>query len=159
MDIRTGFGYDIHRLKEGSFLLLAGEKVPSPLTEVAHSDGDILLHALSQSLLSALGLEDIGTYFPDNQEKTKGMNSIDILNFALAKLKENHYLISNVAVDIVLEKPKLSPYKGQLKKALSKLINLPNDRIAVHANTSEKVGPVGEGKAIEVYCQTLIYKN
>jgi len=87
------------------------------------------------------------------------MNSIDILNFALAKLKENHYLISNVAVDIVLEKPKLSPYKEQLKKALSKLINLPNDRIAVHANTSEKVGPVGEGKAIEVYCQTLIYKN
>ncbi|MFA6861007.1 MAG: 2-C-methyl-D-erythritol 2,4-cyclodiphosphate synthase [Bacilli bacterium] len=159
MDIRVGYGYDIHRLEKGEYLLLAGEKIPSPYKTVAHSDGDILLHALSQSLLSAVGLEDIGTYFPDSKESTLGLDSKNILAFALGKVKEAGYQISNTVIDIVLEKPKLLPYKSTIKKAVSHLLNLDESRIAVHANTSEKVGPVGKEEAITVTVTTLVIKN
>jgi 2-C-methyl-D-erythritol 2,4-cyclodiphosphate synthase len=159
MDIRTGFGYDIHRLREGDHLLLGSVRVPASITEEAHSDGDIVLHALSQAILASLGLEDIGTYFPDSSKATEGMDSTKILAFALSKMKEQGYALGNVSVTILLEKPKLFPDKPRIRKALAALLGIGEDRIAVHANTGEKVGPVGEGKAIVVYAEVLIKKD
>ncbi len=156
MDIRTGFGYDIHTLKPGSSIRLGGVDIPSDYSIVAHSDGDLVYHALAQAVFSSLGLEDIGTYFPDTSSSTLNMDSVLLVEESLKQLKIKGYTISNVVVDIVTEVPKLKPFKKEIKSSLAKLLGLKEDRIAVHANTSEKVGPVGEKKAIECYCQLLI---
>lgn len=156
MDIRTGFGYDIHTLKEGDHILLGGVRIPSSYQTVAHSDGDLVYHALAQAIFSSLGLEDIGTYFPDTSASTSGMDSSLLVKRALTEMKERNYSLSNVVIDIVTEVPKLKPYKESIKESVSKLLDLDKNRIAVHANTSEKVGPVGEKRAIECYCQLLI---
>lgn len=156
MDIRTGFGYDIHTLKPGTSIRLGGVDIPSEFSIVAHSDGDLVYHALAQAIFSSLGLEDIGTYFPDTSTKTLNMDSILLVKESLDQLHKKGYSISNVVVDIVTEVPKLKPYKSAIKSSIATLLGLKEDRIAVHANTSEKVGPVGEKKAIECYCQLLI---
>lgn len=160
MDIRTGFGYDIHALSpiKGHFLL-AGVEIQGDYSIVSHSDGDIVYHSLSNAILSSLGMEDIGFYFPDNKEETKGMNSLDILNFALSEMKKRGYEIKNAVIDIVLERPKLLPYREAIKKNLSLALYLPLDRIGLSANTNEKLGPVGESKAIVVYSNVLIDKK
>ena len=160
MDIRTGFGYDIHRLVEGEYLLLGRIRVPSSCMIDAHSDGDIVLHAVSQALYSAIGEEDIGTHFPDTVNETKGMDSAQLLISAVHDVEKAGFQLSNLVVTIVLEKPKLKDYKEQIKKSLSHLLGMESSRIAVHANTSERLGAVGEGKAIECYSLvTLIKEN
>ena len=144
--IKTGFGFDIHRLEEEGSFPLAGVSIKGKKV-IAHSDGDILLHALSNAILSALGKEDIGTYFPDNEAKTKDRNSKDILLFAIEERKKKHYHLNNIAVTILLEKPKLSPYKVQIKKSLCSLLQLEEENVSILANTREKLGPIGEEKA------------
>ena len=144
--IKTGFGFDIHRLEEEGSFPLAGVSIQGKKV-IAHSDGDILLHALSNAILSELGKEDIGTYFPDNEAKTKDRNSKDILLFAIEERKKKHYHLNNVAVTILLEKPKLSPYKAQIKKSLCSLLQLEEENVSILANTREKLGPIGEEKA------------
>lgn len=144
--IKTGFGFDIHRLEEEGSFPLAGVRIQGKKV-IAHSDGDILLHALSNAILSALGKEDIGTYFPDNEAKTKDRNSKDILLFAIEERKKKHYHLNNIAVTILLEKPKLSPYKVQIKKSLCSLLQLEEENVSILANTREKLGPIGEEKA------------
>lgn len=156
MDIRTGFGYDIHTLKKGNGMTLGGVMVQSEYSIVAHSDGDLVFHALAQAIFASLSMEDIGTYFPDTSNTTEGMDSSLLVRRALDEMKKRGYSFGNVVIDIVTEVPKLKPYKAMIKKSVSKLLSLDIDRIAVHANTSEKVGPVGEKKAIECYCQLLI---
>ena len=159
MDIRTGLGYDIHRLKEGNHLLLGGVLVPGTVAIDAHSDGDIVLHALSQAIFSSLGLEDIGSYFPDNLQSSLNLDSKKILSLALEKMNEKGYQLGNVTVAVILQRPKLKDYKRLIKSSLSHLLSLDEDRIAVHANTKEGVGEVGEGKAIEVLAEVLIKKD
>lgn len=144
--IKTGFGFDIHRLEEEGSFPLAGVSIQGKKV-IAHSDGDILLHALSNAILSALGKEDIGTYFPDNEAKTKDRNSKDILLFAIEERKKKHYHLNNIAVTILLEKPKLSLYKVQIKKSLCSLLQLEEENVSILANTREKLGPIGEEKA------------
>ena len=144
--IKTGFGFDIHRLEEEGSFPLAGVSIQGKKV-IAHSDGDILLHALSNAILSALGKEDIGTYFPYNEAKTKDRNSKDILLFAIEERKKKHYHLNNIAVTILLEKPKLSPYKVQIKKSLCSLLQLEEENVSILANTREKLGPIGEEKA------------
>lgn len=160
MDVRTGFGYDIHRLVEGEYLLLGRIRVPSPFMIDAHSDGDIVLHAVSQALYSAIGESDIGTHFPDNREETRGMDSSQLLLSALRDVESQGFRLSNLVVTIVLQEPKLKDFKESIKSSLSHLLGLESSRIAVHANTSERLGAVGEGKAIECYSLvTLIKEN
>ena len=144
--IKTGFGFDIHRLEEEGSFPLAGVSIQGKKV-IAHSDGDILLHALSNAILSALGKKDIGTYFPDNEAKTKDRNSKDILLFAIEERKKKHYHLNNIAVTILLEKPKLSPYKVQIKKSLCSLLQLEEENVSILANTREKLGPIGEEEA------------
>ncbi len=161
MDIRTGFGYDIHQLEmiEDSFILLGQVDVKGNFHIVSHSDGDIVLHSLSNAILSALGKEDIGYYFPDNKEETKDMSSLDILTFALGEMKKMGYHISNVVVDILLQKPKILPYRNQIKTNLSRFLGLDISRIGLSCNTGEHVDAVGESKAVVVYSQVLLIKD
>lgn len=158
MDIRTGFGYDIHRFDEnGEKFVLAGIELPEKKIN-AHSDGDCLYHSLANSILSALGLEDIGTYFPDTSDDTKGMDSADILSFALAQMEKREYVISNIVIDVILQNVKLKNYKVQIKNKLSEFMNLPTDRIAIHANTKEGLDAVGHDEAVEVYSTVCLLK-
>lgn len=161
MDILTGFGYDIHQLeeKENSFVLLAQTEVKGNLHIVSHSDGDVVLHSLSNAILSALGLEDIGYYFPDNKEETKNMCSLDILSFALTKMKEKGYRIGNIVVDILLQKPKILPYRTEIKQNLAKFLQLDISRIGLSCNTGEHVDAVGTSKAVVVYSQVLLFND
>lgn len=156
MDYRCGFGYDIHRLEPGDGLMLGGVKIPCTLSTVAHSDGDCLLHSLANAIFSSIGLDDIGTYFSNSSEDTLGMNSKTIVAKAMEKLKESGYKLSNAVVDINLEKPHISAYRDEIKKALSSLLGLPLERIAVHANTGEGLGSVGSGSAIVVYSMVCV---
>jgi 2-C-methyl-D-erythritol 2,4-cyclodiphosphate synthase len=156
-DIRTGFGYDIHRLEAGTEILLGGVRIPSAVATIAHSDGDIVCHALAQAILASLGLDDIGTYFPDTAKDTAKMDSTQIVRRALTEMTNKDYCLSNVSLAIVTETPKLMPYKHAIRDSLAKLLSLDSSRIAVHANTSEGVGPVGKKEAIEVYASVLVY--
>ncbi len=158
MDVRTGFGYDIHRFDEnGKRFVLAGIEIPGRKIK-AHSDGDCLYHSLSNAILSALGLEDIGTYFPDNQKDTEDVNSQDILSFSLAQMVQKGYEISNIVIDVQLQSIKLKDYKEEMKKHLSEVIGIDSTRIAIHANTKENLDAVGEDKAVVVYSNVCLIK-
>lgn len=161
MDIRTGFGYDIHRLEktESGFFYLGQVKIEGEFKVVAHSDGDVLLHSLSNAILSGLGREDIGYYFPDTKDETKNMCSLDILAFALAEMNKEGYKISNVVVDVLLEKPKLKPYRMMIKEKLSQFLNIDISRIGFACNTGERVDAVGNSQAVIVYSQVLLIKE
>ena len=142
MDIRVGFGEDAHRLAEGRALVLGGVTIPdSPRGAVAHSDGDVILHAVSDALLSALALGDIGQYFPDTDPQWKGMDSADIMRHCLGLLTEAGYRLGNIAVVITLDKPKLGPLRSQIAAHLAQLLQLPAQRVGVSFKTSEGLAP------------------
>lgn len=158
MDIRTGFGYDIHRFDEnGKRFVLAGVEIPGRKI-MAHSDGDCLYHSLSNAILSALGLEDIGTYFSDNRKDTEDISSEDILSFSLAQMVQKGFEISNVVIDVQLQNIKLKDYKEEMKTHLSEVIGIDTSRIAIHANTKENLDAVGEDKAVVVYSNVCLVK-
>lgn len=161
MDFRTGFGYDIHQLveKKDSFFLLSQVKIKGDYEIVSHSDGDVLLHSLSNAILSAIGKEDIGYYFPDNSTETENMCSTDILSYALQEMKKQGYHLSNVVIDVLLQKPKLKDYREEIKRKLSEYLSLDISRIGLAANTGEHVDAVGNSKAVVVYSQVLIIKE
>lgn len=157
-DFLVGFGYDIHRLCRGEYILLAGIKVKAEKRIVAHSDGDIVFHSLSQAILSALGKEDIGTYFPDYEKKTLNMDSSMIVSLAVKMMSEEGYRVNNVVIDIVLQSPKLKDYKEKIKEKISSVLSVDKKRVAINANTHERVDSVGKEKAIEVYSVVSLVK-
>ena len=154
----VGFGYDIHRLCRGEYILLAGIKVKAEKRIIAHSDGDIVFHSLSQAILSALGKEDIGTYFPDYEKKTLNMDSSMIVSLAVKMMSEEGYRVNNVVIDIVLQSPKLKDYKEKIKEKISFVLSVDKKRVAINANTHERVDSVGKEKAIEVYSVVSLVK-
>ena len=157
-DFLVGFGYDIHRLCRGEYILLAGIKVKAKKRIIAHSDGDIVFHSLSQAILSALGKEDIGTYFPDYEKKTLNMDSSMIVSLAVKMMSEEGYRVNNVIIDIVLQSPKLKDYKEKIKEKISSVLSVDKKRVAINANTHERVDSVGKEKAIEVYSVISLVK-
>ena len=157
-DFLVGFGYDIHRLCKGEYILLAGIKVKAEKRIIAHSDGDIVFHSLSQAILSALGKEDIGTYFPDYEKKTLNMDSSMIVSLAVKMMSEEGYRVNNVVIDIVLQSPKLKDYKEKIKEKISSVLSVDKKRVAINANTHERVDSVGKEKAIEVYSVISLVK-
>lgn len=157
-DFLVGFGYDIHRLCRGEYILLAGIKVKAEKRIIAHSDGDIVFHSLSQAILSALGKEDIGTYFPDYEKKTLNMDSSMIVSLAVKMMSEEGYRVNNVIIDIVLQSPKLKDYKEKIKEKISSVLSVDKKRVAINANTHERVDSVGKEKAIEVYSVISLVK-
>lgn len=159
---RVGFGIDTHAFyteDEGrpfiNFITLGGVRIPSEKILKAHSDGDVLTHALMDALLSAAGLRDIGYYFPDTDEKCKGAFSMDLLEEVLRLVHKQGLSPKNVSISILAETPRLSPYIEAIKESLSEALNLPENAIGVAAGTNEKLGYVGEGKGITVYATVL----
>ncbi len=154
---RVGFGVDTHAFgKEQNYITLCGVRVPSESGLVAHSDGDVAVHALMDALLSAAGKKDIGHYFPDTDEKWRGANSMEMLSEVLRILNADGLAAASVSIAIQAEKPRLAKYVSAMQETLSNALTLPCDRIGISAGTNEKLGYVGEGKGITVYAYVLL---
>ena len=154
--MRIGIGTDIHRLVEGRKLILGGVTIPSPVGELAHSDGDVLYHALSDAILGALALGDIGVHFPDSEESTLNLDSSEIVNFVYNKMDEKGYQIGNVDIIVTLEKPKLKNYIGAMRHNIARLLNTDIDNISIKACTNEGLDDVGHGLAVKVDVVVLL---
>ena len=148
----VGFGYDSHRLESGGNLIIGGVLVSDKIHPVAHSDGDALAHALIDALFGAAALGDIGEHFPDNSPEFKGADSMALLREAVSLVLNAGFKIINVDATIILEQPKLSPFKELIRNKLSEAVGLPLERISVKAKTNEKLDAIGRGEAIAAYC-------
>lgn len=158
MILRTGLGYDLHRLVTGRKLIIGGIEIPFEKGEDGHSDGDTLLHAITDALLGASGLGDIGSFFPPEDNKWKNADSIMLLKTVWKKIKENGWKINNIDCVIKLEKPKFIPYREKVIESIAKALNIDNNQIFVKAKTGEKLDSVGNGNAIEAWCSCILIK-
>jgi len=148
-EIRMGLGWDVHRLAEGRPLILGGVTVPSEFGLEGHSDADILAHAITDAILGAAALGDIGMHFPDTDPQWKGCDSLVFLRQALKLVQERGYRLVNVDTTVILEQPKLKEHRQAIRERLAKTLGLEVERVSVKFKTAEKVGPVGEGKSAE----------
>ena len=159
MDVRTGIGYDIHRLAPGRPLVLGGVTVPYSLGLAGHSDADCLLHALCDALLGAVGEDDIGSHFPDDDPANAGLSSERFVRRALDLVHTAGYVVSNVDCTLFAEKPRLGETKSAIRENLARMLALPRDRIAVKAKTGERVGAIGRGEAIAALVSVLVVRE
>jgi 2-C-methyl-D-erythritol 2,4-cyclodiphosphate synthase len=148
-EIRTGLGWDVHRLAEGRALILGGVTIPSEKGLEGHSDADILLHAITDAMLGAAALGDIGMHFPDTDPQWKGAGSAQFLEHAVALVREREWTLMNVDSTVILERPKLKDYRTAIRESVARVMGLELDRVSVKFKTAERVGPVGEGKSAE----------
>lgn len=155
---RTGFGFDVHQLEKqpNSFIRLAGIEIPSEYKVIAHSDGDVVLHALMDAILGAIGEEDIGHHFPPSDDKWKGIHSNKMLEIVLEMLGKRNGKIVNVDITVTCEQPRLTPYKSRMKEFLASTLAIPDDCISVKATTTEKMGFIGRGEGIAAFVNCLI---
>jgi 2-C-methyl-D-erythritol 2,4-cyclodiphosphate synthase len=148
-EIRTGLGWDVHRLAAGRPLILGGVTVPSEFGLEGHSDADILSHALTDALLGAAALGDIGMHFPDTDPRWKDADSAQFLAHAAMLVRQRGYRIVNVDTTVILERPKLKDYRLTIRESLARTLGLELDQVSVKFKTAERVGPVGEGQSAE----------
>ena len=146
--MRVGIGYDVHRLVSDRRLILGGVEIPYHLGLLGHSDADVLTHAIVDAILGAAALGDIGTHFPDTDDRYEGMDSLVFLRDVAAKVKQGGYQIENVDSTVIAQSPKLAPYISEMRAELAKTLNVDVEQINVKATTAEELGVVGEGKAI-----------
>ncbi len=156
--IRVGLGYDLHRLIEGRKLILGGIVLPFEKGEDGHSDGDVLFHAITDAVLGASGLGDIGSYFPPENAKWKDADSAQLLSAVLKDVYEKGWKIENLDCVIKLEKPKFIPFRQQVVNNIASVMGIEADQVFVKAKTGEKLPPVGTGEAVEAYCTCLLSK-
>ena len=156
MDCRIGQGYDVHALAEGLPMWLGGVRVESSRGFVAHSDGDVAIHALCDALLGAAALGDIGHLFPDTSEEFRGIDSKILLGRVVSLLDRNGFSIGNVDITIALQAPKIAPYIIQMRECLASVMGIPVERVSVKATTTERLGFVGRGEGCEVWAVCLI---
>ena len=156
-DFRIGNGYDVHAIAEGLPMFLGGVRIESSTGFVAHSDGDVAIHALCDALLGCLALGDIGKHFPDTSDKWKGIDSKELLRAVVAMLAERGWKVGNVDITIALQRPKLAPYIGQMRSTLASVMGIADDAVSVKATTTEHLGFVGRGEGCEVWATALIY--
>ena len=148
-EYRTGLGWDVHRLAPQRPLILGGVTIPSPFGLEGHSDADILAHAITDAILGAAALGDIGMHFPDSDPQWKGAGSLQFLTHALVLARRAGYELVNVDTTVILERPKLKDYRDAIREKLADTLGLTLDRVSVKFKTAEKVGPVGEGRSGE----------
>ena len=158
MDIRIGQGYDVHAIRTGLPMWLGGVRIPSETGFVAHSDGDVAIHALCDALLGALALGDIGHHFPDTSDEWKGVDSKLLLAKVCELIAEHGYAVSNVDITIALQAPKIGAYVPQMRECLAGVMGIPADRVSVKATTTERLGFVGRGEGCEVWAVALLCK-
>ena len=158
MDIRIGNGYDVHALAEGLPLWLGGVQVDSPIGCIAHSDGDVAIHALCDAILGALALGDIGKHFPDTSSEFKGIDSKILLARVMKLVRSEGWKIGNVDITIAMQRPKLAPYIVPMRECLADVMEVDASRVSVKATTTEKLGFVGRSEGCEVYAVALLTK-
>ena len=159
MDIRIGNGYDVHALAQGLPLWLGGVKIESELGCIAHSDGDVAIHALCDAILGALALGDIGKHFPDTSNEFKGIDSKILLSRVMNLIGGMGWRIGNVDITIAMQKPKLAPYIIPMRECLASLMDVDLSQVSVKATTTEKLGFVGRQEGCEVYATALLIKD
>ena len=155
--MRIGFGYDSHRLVEGRKLIIGGVEVPFEKGPIGHSDADVLCHAITDAIIGALGLGDIGKHFPDTDTKWKNAVSVELLKYMVELAVMNGYALSWVDTTIIIEQPKISPFIDAMKDSLSKTGILPG-KINIKAKTNEGMGFIGRGEGIAAYAVCLLEK-
>ena len=158
MDIRIGNGYDVHALAEGLPLWLGGVRIDSPVGCIAHSDGDVAIHALCDAILGALALGDIGKHFPDTSDEFAGIDSKILLARVMELIREKGWSVGNVDITIAMQRPKLAPYIMAMRECMASVMNIPAECVSVKATTTEKLGFVGRGEGCEVYAVALLKK-
>ena len=156
MNIRIGNGYDVHAIAPGLPMWLGGVQIPSDFGFVAHSDGDVAIHALCDALLGCLALGDIGHLFPDTYEEWKGVDSKLLLSRVVALVHEKGYSVRNVDITIALQKPKLAPFIAAMRATLAGVLGVSEDCVSVKATTTERLGFVGRCEGCEVWATALI---
>ena len=154
--MRIGLGHDVHRLVEGRKLILGGVPIEYHLGPFGHSDGDVLLHALTDAVLGAAGLGDIGTWFPDTDLQWKDADSAQFLQAAVSLVRERGWKIGNVDCTIFAEQPKLKEDKPRIRGRVAEILGVPADAVNIKAKTGEKVGPIGRGEAIAADAVVLL---
>lgn len=158
-EIRTGLGWDSHRIVPGRPLILGGVTIPSEFGLAGHSDADILSHAITDALLGAAALGDIGMHFPDTDPRWKGASSDRFLAHAVALVRERGFTIVNVDSTVILERPKLKDYRQAMREALARVLAIDVERLSVKFKTAEGVGPAGEGKSAEAQAVATIVRS
>lgn len=159
MQIRVGEGWDIHALVEGRKLILGGVEIPFAKGLLGHSDADALLHAVTDAVLGAAALGDIGTLFPDSDAKYQGADSALLLAEATRRVRALGYAIGNVDCTVVAQAPRLGPYKAAMCARMAAILGIAVDQVNVKAKTAEKMGPVGDGQAMEARAVVLLFKE
>ena len=149
--MRVGFGYDVHRLVEDRRLILGGVEIPYEKGLLGHSDADVLVHALMDAMLGAAGLGDIGRHFPDTDDQYKGISSMILLQKVAERLTEAGYMVNNMDVTVVAQRPRLAGYIPQMEANLAQVLEIPETAVNVKATTTEKLGFEGEGLGISAY--------
>lgn len=154
--MRIGFGTDFHRLLKGRKLFLGGIEIPSEFGAVAHSDGDVVLHSLTDAILGSIGKGDIGDHFRDTEERWKDERSEVFLKKALSLLEEEGKYIENVDITLILEKPKLYDYKEKIKENIAKLLTIEKERVSFKCKTNEGLGDIGNSNALQCFAIVLV---
>lgn len=159
MNIRIGEGWDVHALVEGRKLILGGVDIPHTLGLLGHSDADVLLHAITDAVLGAAGLGDIGRHFPDTDAQFKGADSAVLLAEAMRRVRAQGWELVNVDSTIVAQAPKLAPHMPAIRASVAKALGVADDQVNVKAKTAEKLGPVGEGKSMEARAIAMLMRR
>ncbi|MDN4166238.1 2-C-methyl-D-erythritol 2,4-cyclodiphosphate synthase [Cytophagales bacterium LB-30] len=158
MNIRIGFGFDVHQLKEGVDFWIGGIKVEHSKGAFGHSDADVLIHAICDALLGAANLRDIGYHFSDKDPQYKGIDSKKLLAQVVKLLRENHYEIGNIDSTLVLEMPKINPHVDKMKQVLAEVMKVRVEDISIKATTNEKMGFIGREEGVVAQAVALIYR-
>lgn len=158
-DLRVGHGYDVHRLTEGRPLILGGVTVPYERGLLGHSDADVLVHAILDALIGAMGLGDIGKHFPDTDEAYRGIDSLRLAEHVASLLSERSYHILNIDATVIAQRPKLAPYIAAMKENIASVFALPEDRVNIKATTEEHLGFTGSGEGMAAHAVCLIAKT
>ncbi len=154
--MRVGFGYDSHRFCEGDHIMVGGMKVPHHAAFVAHSDGDVLLHAVGDALLGAAALGDIGQHFPDTDSVYENADSAVLVRYILGLLTERSFIVHNIDATLIAEEPKFSPHMVDIRRSLADIVGLPVSQVSVKATTNEKMGSLGRSEGIAAHVVLLI---
>lgn len=159
MKIRTGFGYDVHQLKEGAAFWLGGIRIEHHKGAVGHSDADVLIHVICDALLGAANMRDIGFHFSDQDAKYEGIDSKILLREVMKLIRESGWEIGNIDSTICLQQPKVNPYIPDMKQCLAGVMNIAEEDLSIKATTTEKLGFVGKEEGVAAYATVLITKN
>lgn len=156
---RSGFGYDVHRLVAGRPLILGGVEVPFEMGLEGHSDADVLLHALIDSVLGAAGMGDIGTHFPSSDASLEGISSVDMLRRVMGMVGEKGWRVENVDGTIVAQRPRLSPHTPRMKAAIAEALGVDEERVNVKSKTTDGLGFTGTGEGMAAYCAVMLVRE